>query len=77
MDITEFIQKLEIEFDELAPGTLTSETNFRDLDQWSSMHALIIIALIDTDFDVTITGEDLSTIETVGGLHKLVVSRLA
>lgn len=76
VNINDFIEKLETEFDELEPGTLTPETNFRDLDEWSSMHALIIIALIDTDFDVTITGEDLSSIETVGQLHQLVESRL-
>lgn len=76
MNIQDFIEKLEVEFDELTPGTLKPETNFRDLDEWSSMHALIIIALIDTDFDVTITGEDLSGIETVSQLHEIVVSRM-
>lgn len=76
MNVQEFIKKLEVEFDELAPGTLTPETNFRDLDEWSSMHALIIIALIDTDFDVTITGEDLSGIETVSQLYEIVASRI-
>ena len=76
MNITEFIEKLEVEFDELEPNTLKANTNFRDLDEWSSMHALIIIALIDTDYDVTITGEDLSKIETVEELFNLVKSRI-
>lgn len=76
MNIDTFIEKLEVEFDELEQGSLLPETNFRDLDEWSSMHALIIIALIDTDFDVTVTGEDLSQIETVQQLYNLVVSRM-
>jgi len=76
MSLQEFIEKLEIEFEELTPGTLTPETSFKDLDEWSSMHALIIIALIETDCDVTITGEDLSTIETVTQLYEMVTSRM-
>lgn len=77
MNISEFIEKLEAEFDELEPGTLQPDTNFRDLDEWSSMHALIIIALIDTDYDVTITGDDLSSIETVSELYDIVAQRVA
>ena len=76
MTINNFIETLESEFDELEPGTLKTDTNFRDLDEWSSMHALIIIALIDTDYDVTITGEDLSNIETVSELYAIVEARM-
>lgn len=76
MTINNFIETLESEFDELEPGTLKADTNFRDLDEWSSMHALIIIALIDTDYDVTITGEDLSNIETVSELYAIVEARV-
>ncbi len=77
MDINNFIKTLETEFDELEPGTLMADTNFRDLDEWSSMHALIIIALIDTEYDVTITGDDLSSIETVSQLYALVETRVS
>ncbi len=76
MNITKFILVLETEFEEIEPGTLKPDTNFRDLDEWSSMHALIIIALIDTDFNVSITGEDLSNIETVSQLFDIVIERM-
>lgn len=76
MTTTQFISTLEAEFDELEPGTLQADTDFRDLDEWSSMHALIIIALIDTEYDVTVTGEDLSSIKTVSELYEIVKSRI-
>jgi acyl carrier protein len=76
MKIEEFIFALETEFDELEPGTLKANTNFRDIDEWSSMYALIIIALIDTDYDVSITGDDLSNIETISQLYDIVISRM-
>lgn len=72
----EFIKKLEVEFEELEPGTLQEDTDFRDLDEWSSMHALIIIALIDVDYEVVINGEDLSKIRTVKELFDLVKERM-
>jgi len=75
MEIKEFIEKLEVEFEELEPGTLKEDTDFRDLDEWSSMHALIIIALIDVDYEVVVNGEDLSKIRTVKELYDLVKER--
>ncbi len=77
MNIEEFIGKLEEEFEEVDPGVLKPDTNFRNLDEWSSMHALIIIALIETEYDVTVTGEDLTGIETIQQLYDIVVQRVA
>lgn len=76
MNIEDFIEKLENEFDELEKGTLKSDTNFSDIEEWSSMHALIIIALIDTDYNVTINGEDLQKCKTVNDLFKIVRTRV-
>jgi acyl carrier protein len=75
--LTEFTTKLEKEFEDLEPGTLKPETNMRELPNWSSMHALIIIALIDTEYDVKITGEDLRKCNTVTDAYDIVKSRVA
>lgn len=75
-NIEEFLSTLETEFDELEPGTLKPETKFSDLDEWSSMHSLIIIALIDTEYEVTITGEDLMSISKVEELYDIVKLRM-
>ena len=75
MDIADFITKVENEIDEIKPGTLKSETQFRGIAEWSSMHALIIIALVDTDYDVTITGEDLRNSQTMSDLFNIIKSR--
>lgn len=75
-NIGEFISTLETEFDELAPGTIKPETKFNDLDEWSSMYSLIIIALIDTEYEVTISGEDLMSISKVEELYEMVKLRM-
>ncbi|MEO6883135.1 MAG: acyl carrier protein [Bacteroidia bacterium] len=75
MNINDFITQIENEIEEITPGSLKSETVFRNLPEWSSMHALIIIALIDIEYDVTITGEDLRKSTTISDLFQIVKSK--
>ncbi len=76
MNIEEFIQKLEVELEDIESGTLKSETKFRTIPGWSSMHALIIIAFADTEYNITVTGEDLRSCITVNDLFEIVISRI-
>lgn len=71
-DIAAFIKKIENEFEELEKGALTPETNYREIEDWSSMHALIIIALIDSEYDVLLKGEDLQQTSTIQDLFNIV-----
>ena len=76
MSISEFIKKIEGEIEELTPGTLKPDTKYRTMEGWSSMHALIIVALVDTDYNVTITGEDLRNCQTITDLFNIIKSRV-
>jgi len=75
MSIEEFILKIEAEIEELPKGRLQPETNYRQIPEWSSMHALILIALAETEYNVTLTGEDLRSCQTVGDLFQVIKSR--
>jgi acyl carrier protein len=75
MDINELIKNLASEFEFDDPSKLTATTSFRGLKEWSSMHALIIIALVNSEYDVIITGTDLMQISTVQDLFDIIVSR--
>jgi acyl carrier protein len=75
MDIREFIAKIENEIDEIAPGTLHPDTDFRSMPQWNSMMGLIFIALIDAEYEVTINGEDLRNCRTVQDLFEVIKSK--
>lgn len=76
MQIDEFIIVIEEEFEDVPAGTITAEDVFRELEGWSSMLALIIIAKIDSDLDVTITAEELSGAKTIDDLYQLVSGKL-
>jgi acyl carrier protein len=75
METSDFIQRLEEEFEDVPKGTITPQTSFRDMPEWSSMHALIIIALIDTEYGVTLNGEDLRSAVTVQDIYDIIKSR--
>jgi acyl carrier protein len=74
--LEEFISKLERELDMLEPGSLKPDVKYRDIPNWSSMYALIIVAFCETEYNVSVTGDDLRKCETVKDLYQLVISRI-
>ncbi len=76
MDTIElFGSKLERELDGITPGSIHAEMNYREIPDWSSMHALILIALAETEYDVALTGEDLRMCNTVQDIYDVIKSR--
>jgi acyl carrier protein len=71
-DIEEFTRKLEAEFEDVEPGTLTPDTHYKNIKGWSSMHALIIIAFVDAQYDTILNGADLRSASTIRDLFTLV-----
>lgn len=77
MEINEFVALIESEFEEVESGSLTAETSIKDIEGWSSMHALILIALVDNHFDVLLTGAEMKDLTTIQELYNLVQSKLS
>jgi acyl carrier protein len=75
MLLNKFIAHIEEEFDDLPRGTIQGDTAFRKLDGWSSMMALILIARIDSEYNVNLTAEELTEAQTIDDLFNLVKSR--
>lgn len=76
IQLEDLIKKLEVEFDEIDPGTLKAETSFKELEEWSSMQALVVIALVDEHYEVPLSGEDLMACETVQDLYQKITQKL-
>lgn len=74
IDQDEFLKNFEEQFDEIEPGSLTMETEFREIEEWSSLNALLIVAMVDTEYDITLTGDDIIKSKTVGDIYKVVQS---
>ena len=48
---------------------------FRELEEWSSLVALSVIAMVDEIYGVTINGEDMRNAQTVGDLFESVQNK--
>jgi acyl carrier protein len=46
------------------------------MEEWSSMHALIVIAFINAEYNVTLNGEDLRNTETLFDIYNITKSKL-
>lgn len=75
MEFKEFIEKFAEIFDDTDASTLTPETNFRELDEWSSLSALGAIALADELFEYELTSAELRTVNTINELFKLISNK--
>ena len=76
MNIQEFINNFADQFDETDASEFAADTRFKDLDEWSSLTALSIIAMIDDEYDVIIKGHDILTADTIQDLCDIVEQRL-
>lgn len=75
MEIQEFIQHFAEQFEELDVNTVTPQTAFKELDEWSSLVALSVIAMADEEYGVALKGEDIRKAVTVEDLFNIVKSR--
>ena len=76
MEIQDFIQNFADQFDDTDASVFTPETNFKELEEWSSLTALSVIAMIDEEYDVKIKGDDVRNSQTINDLYEIVKSRL-
>ena len=76
MEIKEFIEHFAEQFDETDINEFTPETVFHDLEEYSSLVALSIIAMINEEYDVTLKGDDMSAAVTIEDLINIVKSKM-
>ncbi|NCQ17084.1 MAG: acyl carrier protein [Ignavibacteria bacterium CG_4_8_14_3_um_filter_37_9] len=73
MDVQEFIEKIETSLDGLTPGTITPETEFRSLEMWDSLADLTLLAMVDAEYDVAISGGELRNFNTIQDIINFII----
>ena len=59
MELNEFIENFAEQFDDTDASEIKADTVFKELDEWSSLVALSVIAMVDEEYDITIKGESI------------------
>lgn len=75
MEINEFIEKFAEIFDDTDATTLSPDTNFRTLDEWSSLSALGVIAMADEEYEVELSGNELREAQTIQDLFNIISAK--
>lgn len=75
MEIKEFIEKFAEIIDDTDVTVLTPETKFRELDEWSSLSALGIIAMVDEELDIELSAPEMRRVNTIQELFDLISSK--
>lgn len=76
MELDLFIENFAEQFEDTDSSEITAATEFKTLDEWSSLIALSVIAMVDEEYEVTIKGEDIRNSNTVEDLFNIVKSRV-
>lgn len=75
MEINEFIENVRNQFDETDPSEITAATEFKNLEEYSSLIALSLIAMADEEYEVTLKGDDIRNAVTVEDLFNAVKAK--
>ena len=75
MELNKFIENFASQFEETAVSVFQADTKFKNLEEWSSLIALSVIAMIDDEYEVAIKGDDIRSSQTIEDLYNVVKSR--
>ncbi len=75
MELKDFIEKFAEQFDDTDASEIKGDTVFKELDEWSSLIALSVIAMVDEEYDITIKGDDIRNSTTVEDLFNAVKAK--
>ena len=75
-NLNKFVQLFAEQFEETEENLFTPETEFRTLDEWSSLISLSVIAMVDEEFDVALKGADIRNANTIEDLYNIVISKI-
>ncbi len=75
MEPTQFVALFAEQFDDTPASEFSINTEFRSLEEWSSLTALGVIAMVDEEYDVELSGDDIRNASTIEDVFNLVKSR--
>lgn len=74
--LEEFVSLFAEQFDETDSNEITANTAFHDIDEWSSLIGLSVIAMVYEEFEVALKGDDVRSAVTVEDLYNKVLTYL-
>jgi len=76
VELTDFISKLALAFEDAETSSIKPDSKFRDLEGYSSLVALSIMAVVDEEYNIQLRGDDIRKAITVEDLFNTVNAKL-
>jgi acyl carrier protein len=76
MELKKFIENFASQFDDTDASEFSASTEFKALDEWTSLTALSILAMVDEEYDVALKGDDIKNSTTIEDLFNVVKSKV-
>jgi acyl carrier protein len=75
MNLNDFISNFSNCFNRTPATDIKAETEFKKIDEWSSILALIVIAMVDSDYQKVLTADDIRNATTVQDIYELLIKK--
>ena len=75
MELKEFIDNFAQLFEDTDPSEFTAETEFKELEEWTSVAALSIMAMVLDNYQISLTANEIRKTNTIQELYDLVKSK--
>lgn len=72
MDLKEFIENFADQFEDTEKSEFTPTTEYCELDEWSSVMGLSIMAMVSDVYGIAITAKDVRKSKTIEDLFNIV-----
>lgn len=75
MTLDEFVAAFADLFEEIPIEDISASTEYKELDEWSSLLSLSLIAFVKKNFEIKLTGKEIRSCETIEDLYKLIQTK--
>lgn len=75
MELNEFVSQFAEQFEETESSEFSASTVFKNLDEWSSLQAMLIITMIRKKFGKTLKGPEVNGCNTIEDLYNCILKK--
>ena len=75
MELNDFLAHFREQFEDTEPEDIEASTAYKDLDEWSSIIAFALIAMVKVEYGKTLTGSEIRHCNTVEDLFNTIEAK--
>lgn len=75
MEEEKFIEVFASIFDDVEVDSISMDTKFREIDEWGSLNALVLLSVVEEEYGVALNNQELTNAQSVNDLFVLIRSK--